>query len=318
MNVLIADKVPGWFVEKLKAAGCNVLWEPALEADALTAAITAHEPAVIVVRSTKVQKAQIEAGAALRMVIRAGAGVNTIDVACATERGVKVCNCPGTNSAAVAELAIGHLINLDRRIADGVADLKAGVWNKKGYSKANGLKGRTLGILGMGNIGILTARIAQAMGMQIVTWDPFLSWEKAEELGVRKTDEILEVAREADAVSVHLALVPPTRGLVGAEFVGAMKPGAYLINTSRAEVLDKAAVVAGIQEKGLRLGTDVYWSEPAANDTVFADEVVALPGVYGTHHIGASTDQAQDAVSEMAWDIMDTFLTTAQIINAVN
>ncbi|MFH1468799.1 MAG: NAD(P)-dependent oxidoreductase [Pseudomonadota bacterium] len=318
MNVLIADKVPGWFVEKLKAAGCNVLWEPTLEADALTAAITAHEPAVIVVRSTKVQKAQIEAGAALKMVIRAGAGVNTIDVACATERGVKVCNCPGTNSAAVAELAIGHLINLDRRIADGVADLKAGVWNKKGYSKANGLKGRTLGILGMGNIGILTARIAQAMGMQIVTWDPFLSWEKAEELGVRKTDEILEVAREADAVSVHLALVPPTRGLVGAEFIGAMKPGAYLINTSRAEVLDKAAVVAGIQEKGLRLGTDVYWSEPAANDTVFADDVVALPGVYGTHHIGASTDQAQDAVSEMAWDIMDTFLTTAQIINAVN
>jgi D-3-phosphoglycerate dehydrogenase len=318
MNVLIADKVPGWFVEKLKAAGCNVLWEPALDGDTLTAAITAHDPAVVIVRSTKVQKPQIEAGAGLKMIIRAGAGVNTIDVACATGRGVKVTNCPGTNSAAVAELAIGHLINLDRRIADGAADLKAGRWNKNGYSKARGLKGRTLGVLGMGNIGILVTRVAQALGMQIVTWDPFLSQEKADELGVRKTEDLLEVARASDAVTIHLALVPPTRGLVGAEFFAAMKKGAYLINTSRAEVVEKAALVAAIQEKGLRVGTDVFWTEPGANDTAFADDIAQLPGVYGTHHIGASTDQAQDAVSDVAWQIMDTFLTTGQIINAVN
>jgi D-3-phosphoglycerate dehydrogenase len=318
MNVLIADKVPGWFVDKLKSAGCTVLWEPSLEAEKLTAAVASFQPVVLIVRSTKVQKPQLEAGTALRMVIRAGAGVNTIDVASATARGVKVTNCPGTNSAAVAELAIGHLINLDRRIADNVSDLRASRWDKKGYSKAAGLKGRTLGVLGMGNIGVLTTRVAQALGMKIVTWDPFLPAERAADLGVTKVEDILEVARTADAVTIHLALVPDTRGLVGAAFIGAMKKGAYLINTSRAEVVDKTALIAGIQEKGLRVGTDVFWTEPGADDKDFADDVVRLPGVYGTHHIGASTDQAQDAVSDEAWRIMDTFLTSGAILNAVN
>ncbi len=318
MNVLIADKCPDWFVEKLRAADCDVMWEPTLEADALTEAIVAHQPVALVVRSTKVQQAQLDAAKQLKLIIRAGAGFNTIDYVYGKELGVKVANCPGMNASAVAELAIGHLINMDRQIADEVADLRQGTWAKKSYSKAAGLRGKTLGVLGMGNIGQLTARIAQAMFMDIITWDPFLSQEKADELGVTKTEDILEVARTADAVSIHLALVPPTKDLIGAEFIAAMKPGAFLINTSRAGIVVKDALVAGIQEKGIRAGLDVFWDEPAANDKLFADDVVKLPGVYGTHHVGASTAQAQDAVSEEAWRVMEHFMATGEVLNHVN
>ncbi len=318
MNVLIADKCPDWFVDKLRAAGCDVMWEPNLEADALTAAIQAHQPVAIVVRSTKVQKAQLDTAEALKLIIRAGAGFNTIDYVYAKELGVKVANCPGMNASAVAELAIGHLINMDRQIADEVADLRAGTWAKKSYSKAAGLRGKTLGVLGMGNIGQLTARIAQAMFMDVVAWDPFLSAEKAAELGVTKTEDLLEVARVADAVSIHLALVPPTKDLVGAEFIGAMKPGAFLINTSRAGIIVKDALAAGIQEKGIRAGLDVFWDEPAASDKDFGDDIVELPGVYGTHHVGASTEQAQNAVSEEAWRVVEHFMASGEVLNCVN
>ncbi len=318
MNVLIADKCPDWFVEKLKAAGCDVMWEPTLEADALTEAIVAHKPVAMVVRSTKVQKPQLDAATELKLIIRAGAGFNTIDYVYGKDKGVAVCNCPGMNASAVAELAIGHLINMDRQIADEAADLRAGTWAKKTYAKAAGLRGKTLGVLGMGNIGQLTARIAQAMFMDIITWDPFLTQEKADELGVTKTEDILEVARQADAVSIHLALVPPTKDLIGAEFIAAMKPGAFLINTSRAGIVVKDALVAGIQEKGLRAGLDVFWDEPAANDKDFGDDVVNLPGVYGTHHVGASTAQAQNAVSEEAWRVMEQFMATGEFLNHVN
>ncbi len=318
MNALIADKCPDWFAEKLQAAGCDVLWEPSLEADALTAAIVQHQPVVMVVRSTKVQRPQLDAATRLKLVIRAGAGFNTIDYAYGRELGVKVANCPGMNASAVAELAIGHLVNMDRQIADEVADLRAGTWAKKTYAKAAGLRGKTLGILGMGNIGQLTARIAKAMFMDVVTWDPFLGFDKAEQLGVTKTEDILELARQADAVSIHLALVPPTKGLVDAAFIGAMKPGAFLVNTSRAGIVDKDALVAGIHEKGLRAGLDVFWDEPPANDEIFEDDVVQLPGVYGTHHVGASTAQAQNAVSEEAWRVLERFMASGEVLNHVN
>ncbi len=318
MNVLIADKVPDWFPVRLKEAGCKVMWERTLEGAALTAAIAAHQPAVLLVRSTKVQVEQLDAADSLRMVIRAGAGFNTIDTGYARQRGVSVCNCPGMNAAAVAELTIGHLINMDRRIADNVADLKAGAWAKQTYAKAAGLRGRTLGVLGMGNIGAQVAAIAQTMGMKVVAWDPFLSQERADELQVEKLEDLAALATASDAVTVHLALVPATKGIVDRAFAEAMKPGAFLINTSRAPVVDKEALVWAVQEKGVRAGIDVFWTEPPAAGTVFEDDVVQLPGVYGTHHIGASTQQAQDAVAEEAWRIVEAFLSAGEVLNCVN
>src|SRR5436190_3402998 len=169
MKVLVADKFEKSGIDGLKAAGCAVIYEPELKDDALTQAITNTGADVLVVRSTSVTAPMLEAGA-LSLVVRAGAGYNTIDVATASRRGIYVSNCPGKNAIAVAELAFALLLSLDRRVPDNVADLRAGTWNKKDYSKARGLFGRTLGLLGYGSIGQEMAKRAHAFGMPIIVW----------------------------------------------------------------------------------------------------------------------------------------------------
>lgn len=318
MRILFADKVPDWFPARLREAGVEVKVDPSLDGDTLTQAIASFDPEVIVVRSTKVQAAQLEAARSLKVVLRAGAGVNTIDIAGATARKIAVTNCPGTNSAAVAELAVGLLIDLDRRISENVIALRAGRWDKKGFSKARGLNTRTLGLLGMGNIGARVGRAAQALGMKVVYWDPFIPAERGAELGAVKMETPEEVAAAADAVSIHLAEVPATRGLVGEKFFAAMKKGAYLINTSRAGIVAKEPMLAAIAEKNIRVALDVFWNEPAADSVVFDDASMNHPNIVGTHHIGASTDEAQDAVSIEAARIIDVFRTTGQVPNQVN
>src|SRR5438876_8779636 len=169
MNVLIADTFEQSGIDGLKASNCDVVYKPDLEDDALTAAIRESCADVLVVRSTSVTGSMLESGS-LSLIVRAGAGYNTIDVAAASRRGIYVSNCPGKNAIAVAELAFALLLSLDRRVPDNVADLRAGRWNKKEYSKARGLYGRTLGLLGYGNIGQEMAKRAQAFGMPIVVW----------------------------------------------------------------------------------------------------------------------------------------------------
>src|SRR3954464_10281368 len=169
MKVLVADKFEKSGIAGLEAAGCDVVYQPDLKDDALTASIRESRADVLVVRSTAVTAPMLEAGA-LSLVVRAGAGYNTIDVATASRRGIYVSNCPGKNAIAVAELAFALMLSLDRRVPDNVAELRAGAWNKKEYSKARGLFGRTLGLLGYGNIGQEVARRAHAFGMPIVVW----------------------------------------------------------------------------------------------------------------------------------------------------
>src|SRR5688500_2254522 len=176
----------------------------------------------------------LEAGP-IKLVVLACAGYNTIYVAAASRRGIYVSNCPGKNSIAVAELAFALILALDRRVADNVIALRQGQWNKKEFSKARGLYGRTLGLVGTGQIGQEVIRRAQAFGMPGVAWSKSLTDERAAELGVERKDSPLEVARAADIVSVHVALKPETRGFLGADFFGAMREGAYFINTARGE-----------------------------------------------------------------------------------
>ena len=176
----------------------------------------------------------------LSLIVRAGAGVNTIDVEAANQRGIYVTNCPGKNSAAVAELAIGLLIACDRRIVSATNDLRSGQWRKKEYGKARGLRGRTLGIIGVGMIGKEVIRRAHGLGMQVVAWSRSLNEALAAELGVTYCASPLEVAQCSDAVSIHVAAAPETNKLVGREFLDAMKNGAILINAARGEVVDRA------------------------------------------------------------------------------
>jgi D-3-phosphoglycerate dehydrogenase len=254
----------------------------------------------------------------LSLVVRAGAGVNTIDLAAASARAIAVSNCPGKNAIAVAELAWGLLLSLDRRIPEQTADLKAGVWNKSEYAKAKGLAGGTLGVIGTGAIGREVIHRAKAFGMAVVAWSRSLDDHEAGHLGVSRADSIHELALAADAVSVHLALAPETRGLLDAAFFGAMKPRALFVNTSRGEIVDAAALATAVEERGIRAGLDVFAKEPAGGTGVFEDPIVKLPDVVGTHHVGASTEQAQNAIAAETVRIVKVYASSGTVPNAVN
>ncbi len=317
MRVLIADKFETSGCEKLKQIGCEVLYLPGTKDAALVEAIKTHRPDVLVVRSTKVNAAMLDAGD-LKLVVRAGAGYNTIDVATASKRGIYVSNCPGKNSIAVAELAFALILALDRRVADNVISLRKGEWKKDEYSKAPGLFGRTLGLIGVGQIGSEMIGRAKAFGMPVVAWSRSLTPEKAEELGVVFKASPEDVARAASVVSVHVALTPETKNFLGANFFAAMRDGAYFINTSRGEVVDQPALLAAIRAKKLRAGLDVFANEPSGGTAEFKDEIAQEPNVYGTHHIGASTEQAQEAIAAESVRIIQTFAETGKVPNVVN
>jgi D-3-phosphoglycerate dehydrogenase / 2-oxoglutarate reductase len=321
MKVLVADKFEKSGLEGLTAAGCEVVYQPDLTGETLAAAIKDTAADVLVVRSTQVTAPMLEAGA-LSLVVRAGAGYNTIDLATASTRGIYVSNCPGKNAIAVAELTFALILALDRRIADNVAELRAGTWNKKEYSKAKGLFGRTLGLLGYGNIGQEVARRAYAFGMPIVVWSRRFATGKAnvaaEPIPMQLAKSPEEAAGCSDILSVHLALSNETRGLVNAAVLGKLKPAAYFINTARAEVVDDAALATAVREKNIRVGLDVYSGEPSSATGAFTNAITALPGVYGTHHIGASTDQAQDAIAAETVRIVKSYKDTGKVPNVVN
>ena len=337
MKVLVADKFEKSGLDGLTAAGCEVVYEPDVKDESLLTAIKASAADVVVVRSTKVTEPMMDAGQ-VSLIVRAGAGYDNINIAAASARGIYVANCPGKNSVAVAELAFGLIIALDRRIPDNVADLRAGKWNKKEYSKAKGLYGRTLGLLGFGNIAQEIAKRAQAFGMNIAVWSeigvetdrsglpidlPMLVRLKPStgsplEPLVRVCNSPEEVAEQSDILSVHLALNDKTRGLVNANVFGKLKPGAFFLNTARGEVVDYAALEQAVKERQLRVALDVYAKEPSSGVAEFSDPLLALPNVYGTHHIGASTDQAQEAIAAETVKIIRNYVETGRVNNVVN
>jgi D-3-phosphoglycerate dehydrogenase len=321
MKVLVADKFEQSGIDGLKAAGSEVIYQPDLKDDALTAAIRETGADVLVVRSTAVTAPMLEAGG-LSLVVRAGAGYNTIDVATASKRGIYVSNCPGKNAIAVAELAFALMLALDRRVPDNVADLRAGTWNKKEYSKARGLFGRTLGLLGYGNIGHEMAKRAHAFGMPIVVWSRRFASGKAkvadEPIPMQLATSPADVAARSDVLSVHLALNADTRGLVSAAVLDKLKPGSYFVNTARGEVVDYAALERAIRERDIRVGLDVFAAEPTGATGEFKDTITSLRNVYGTHHIGASTDQAQDAIAAETVRIVASYKDTGKVPNVVN
>ena len=331
MKILIADTFEPGGLDLLRSAGCEVLYSPDLRDEALAGALRDSAAEVLVVRGTTVTAAMLHAPA-LSLVVRAGAGYNTIDVAAASARGIFVSNCPGMNATAVAELAFGLIIALDRRIPDNVAALREGRWDKREYSQARGLYGRTLGLLGYGHIGQEMARRAQAFGMPTLVWSRrFAAGARgapdatdappglpAGSTAVRLAASPQEVAEGADVLSVHLALAPETRGLVDASVLDRLRPGSYVINTARGELVDYAALARVVAERGIRVGLDVFAAEPSSATGAFSDPLVSLPGVYGTHHIGASTAQAQEAIAAEAVRVVLAYQRTGRVPNVVN
>ena len=317
MRVLIADKLSSVGQARLNAESIEVHVDATLKGDTLTAALKDRDPDVLVVRSTRVESDQIGASGALSLIVRAGAGVNTIDLAAASDRGIFIANCPGKNSVAVAELAMGLMLAVDRHIPAGTADLKQGSWNKGRYSAASGLAGRTLGVLGLGGIGRAVAVRASSFDMPVIAWSRSLTKAQAEALGVRRADSPQQLAELADILTVHLALNDDTRGLVDAEMLASLGDNGMLINTSRADVVDSTALMAAL-DRGLKAGLDVFPDEPSGKHGTFDSPIARHPNVVGTHHIGASTQQAQDAVAHAVADIILGYNTTGEIQNCVN
>ncbi len=318
LRVLVADKFEQAGLEQLRSLGCRVEFEPDVVGDTLQAALHTHNPDVLVVRGTKVPATAIQAADRLSLVVRAGAGYDNIDIVAASGQGIFVANCPGRNSAAVAELAWSLILSCDRRVPDQTADLRRGVWKKKEYAKASGLYGRTLGVVGLGRIGREIASRGHAFGMKVVAWSRSLTQERADEVGVGYCANLINLAKSSDVVSISVAAAAETNGLIGNKFCAALKPGSILVNTSRGSVVDEDALRAVIRKNGIRAGLDVFAIEPPGGEGKFEDPIIDEPCVYGTHHVGASTDQAQQAIAAEAVRIIEIYQTMGSVPNCVN
>lgn len=300
MNILVADTPPQTCRSELDAAGHRCRYVPDATTETLLDELHGYE--VLVVRSTKVTGEVLAAAEGLRLVIRAGSGTNTIDIAAAGERGISVCNVPGRNAVAVAELAFGLLLAIDRQIPDAVADLRAGHWDKRRYAQARGIHGRRVGVLGLGAVGMAFAERAAAFGAEVLAVHnddrDVSTLDRARAIGLSYVDGPLALARTCDVLSLHLPSNARTRGTVDAELLERMQPGAILLNTARGELVDEQALLAAMESKGIRAGLDVYQDEPSASSGAFDSPLATHPNVYGTHHIGASTEQAQQAIAD--------------------
>jgi D-3-phosphoglycerate dehydrogenase / 2-oxoglutarate reductase len=310
MHLLFADRMPDQTLVDLEARGHTCVMEPGLAADELAVRIAGFDG--LVVRSTKVRRAVFEAADRLVLVIRAGAGTNTIDTDAAASHGVFVCNVPGRNAAAVAELTLGLLLAIDRRIADNVRDVRDGHWDKSAYSKAEGLLGSTMGIIGLGSIGFSVAERASAFGIRVQALAKpdrsAAASARAEELGITLCDTLEELVSTSDIVTLHVPSNAATKHLVDEAFLTRMKRGAILLNTSRGDVVDERALLAALDAGGVRAGLDVFADEPGHGKGSWDSPLARHPNVVATHHIGASTVQAQRAIAAGVTEIVDAFM----------
>ncbi len=321
MRLLIADKLHPRAIDELRALPLEVEYAPDLTAEKLESRVPGC--GILVVRSTPVTAKAIESARELNLIVRAGAQVSTIDVRAASSRGVYVANCPGKNASAVAELVYGLMIALDRRIVDGTLSLREGKWQRSEFGKAEGLWGKTLGIAGLGAIGREVAARARAFGLEPVGWGRSLSPARAREIGIGHAGSLEELASRSHVLTLHLALNERTRGIVSERVLSKLPRHAIFINTARADLVDNAGLLRTVRDRGLRVGIDVFESEPKGKETFEPkgfDIAASADGgfVYGTPHIAASTDQAQLAIATETVRVIRSFLLEGTVPNVVN
>jgi len=319
MKILFADSLPEIHLDRLRKQGDDCVVRETLDSDDLPQAISGYD--ILVVRSTKVTTKTIAASDQLGLIVRSGAGTNTIDCESAASSGIYVCNVPGTNSLAVAELTMGLLLAVDRQIPQATVDLRNGLWNKNYYGKADGLFGKTLGIIGVGEIGLALADRAKAFGITVLAErKPGRSPEiesRIRSSGIKLVDGRDELLDQSDIVSLHVPGGDSTNGMVNAKFLRNMKPNAILLNTSRGEVINESDLIVAMNEQGIRAGLDVFCHEPHQGKGEFISEIAQHPNVVATHHIGASTQQAQNATAAGAIEVIEAYK-TGELLNCVN
>jgi len=312
IKVLVADKFPDKYIQQMKDLDLEVIYNAKLGEKDLPEA--AKEVDILVVRSTIVNEETINKSEKLNLIIRAGSGVNNINISAANKKGIYVTNCPGMNAVAVAELAIGLMISIDRSIPDNVSDFNKGVWNKDKYSKGKGLKGKTLGLIGVGNIGKEVAKRALAFEMNVYGKDI----SRIEGVPIKDFSEMDQLVPLCDVISIHLPATPQTKGLFNKQMFQYMKDGAYLINTSRHEIVVEDDLLEAIKTKNIRYACDVFKGEPEGKAGEVSSKLQNNPNIYVTHHIGASTEQAQDAVAEETINIIKHYVHSGVIDHWVN
>ena len=319
MRLLIADKLHPRAIEELRALSLEVVYEPELTRETLATRISTA--GILVVRSTEVTAEALENAKELNLIVRAGAEYHTIDVKEAARRGIYVANCPGKNASAVAELVLGMLVSLDRRLPDGVASLRAGRWERAEYGRAEGLQGRTIGIAGLGAIGKDVAARARAFGLHPIAWSRGLTPTRAADLGVGYCASIEELAQKSDILTVHLALTERTKKIINARIFELLPKRAMFLNLAREGLVDYDALKEAVKTRGLRAAVDVYPNEPKSGKEFKSDLFDRPDGggfVYGTPHIAASTDQAQLAIATECVRVIRSFLREGTVPNVVN
>lgn len=313
MRVLICDGLERAGVEILASAqGITVDERPSISADEIAAVISGYD-ALIVRSKTRVTADLMERGARLRVVGRAGTGVDNIDVAAATRRGIVVMNAAAGNTVTTAEHAFAMLMALARQIPQAASSTKSGRWEKNRFLGVE-LMGKTLGVIGMGRIGSTVAARAKAFGMEVAAYDPYFTREAAAELGVEMTT-LTEVFERADFITLHTPLTEETRGLIDKEAIARMKTGVRIINCARGGLIDEAALADAIREgKVAGAALDVFEREPVQSD----NPLLALDQVIATPHLGASTQEAQFGVATMIAEQILEYLKHGAVRGAVN
>jgi D-3-phosphoglycerate dehydrogenase len=314
MRILISDDLSPEaksILERIPGAQVDV--RVGLKPQELREIIGGYE-ALAVRSATKVTKEILDAAQKLRVIGRAGTGVDNIDLAAASRRGVVVMNAPGGNSVSVAEHTLALLLSLARQIADASQSTRTGKWEKKKFSSGRELLGKTLGVIGTGSIGALVVRRAQAFGMKVLGYDPFLAAEAAAKLGIELVD-LPEIWKRCDAITLHVPLTEQTRNMVGKEQLAQMKPGALIVNCARGGLVDERALADALRRgKVGGAALDVFEHEPPAAD----HPLFSCPNFIGTPHLGGSTEDAQQNVATIVCDAMVDYLTTGTVRNAVN
>lgn len=312
-RILIADKIAREGLAPLiQDSRFSLVDRPGLKGDELAAAL-AEADAVIVRSATKITRASLARTTSLKVIGRAGVGVDTIDVDAATEKGIAVMNAPAGNTISAAELAFALLLALVRRVPAADRSMKDGQWDRASFNGTE-LYGKTLGLVGAGRVGGEVARRARAFGMRVVAFDPFLSQDAARGLGIEPL-ALDDVLKSADVLSLHVPLTDSTRGLLGDAQLGLMKPEALVINAARGGVIDEAALLRRLKDK--RLGgaaLDVFDQEPLPAD----HPLRALPNVVLTPHLGASTEEAQLNVALEIAESIRAALVDGDLSGAVN
>jgi len=317
-RVLIVDAFASAGAEALRHLGCDVIHNPHLDADGLVQACADLTPDVLVVRETPVPSAVFEACPTLGLVVRSGAGTETIDVESANRHGVLVAHCPARGAIAAAELTWGLILAADRRIPAQTIDLQAGHWRHGHYANATGLAGRTLGIIGLGPVGQEIARRGLAFGMHVIAWSRNITEARCDALGIDLCANLVNLAKLSDVVSVNVPQSAETADMVGEKFFAAMRPGAILVNTSRPGAIDESALLRAVRSKGLRVASDSWDNAPDGADGNFAGPLGREPGVIGTHGVAACTEQAMGAIADEVTRIVSAWINDFDMPGCVN